>query len=287
MRNFTLTLFSFIALSLASLQSSAQCPNASGMVATPLTGGSNCFMYVQFAIPNSNVSLYNAGGTFLGQGTADASGRAVVIYPCASGPVTGVLSILLSTGASCAVVNIANPATLPVKLTSFNGTITTQGTLLKWATSYEFNNAKYIVEKSVDGTNYQPIGEVGAIDNVLATKNYSFTDAAFRSGDAAYYRLKQVDIDGRFTYSKVVYVNGSKSGSVKVKIFPNPFVNEIQVTGISSAEMNKGNIRLYNVTGAQVDFQISGANAIQVADNLPAGLYILKVKDAAYKIMKN
>jgi hypothetical protein len=289
MRNFTLTFLFCAFLSAFSISSSAQCPNASGMVATPLSGGTNCFMYVQFALPNSNVSLYNGAGTFLGQGNADAAGRAVVLYPCASGPVTGVLSIVLATGVSCSVVNIANPATLPVKLTGFNGTITPQGALLKWATSYEFNNAKYVIEKSATGANgsYQPVGEVAASTSELASKNYSYTDASFKSGDAAFYRLKQVDIDGTSTYSKVVYVNSSKTGGVKLKVFPNPFVSEVQLVGISAADLNKNNVRLFNSTGAQVQFKISGSNAIQVDENAPSGVYILKVKDAAYKLIKN
>ena len=161
--------------------------------------------------------------------------------------------------------------------------------MLKWATSYEFNNAKYVIEKSATGANgsYLPVGEVAASTSELASKSYSYTDVTFRSGDAAYYRLKQVDIDGTSTYSKVVYVNGSKSGSVKIKVFPNPFVSEVQLVGISAADLNKNNVRLFNSTGAQVNFSISGSNAIQVDEHAPAGVYILKVKDAAYKLIKN
>ncbi|HTE31683.1 MAG TPA: T9SS type A sorting domain-containing protein [Chryseolinea sp.] len=288
MRNFTLVFLSVFALLTISTQSQAQCPRPAGMTAAVLNGGgTNCFVFVQFAIANSNVSVYNASG-FVAQGSANAMGTAFIVFPCSSGPITGVLSVVLPAGTpSCTTVTISTPITLPVKLTSFTGKITAQGTELKWSTSYELNNSKYVVEKSADARNYTAVGEIAASESTLEVKNYSFTDGSFKATDIAYYRLKQVDIDGHFTYSKVIYVNDSKSAAGKISLFPNPFSNEIQITGISSADINSSNVRLYSAFGAQLKFELSGSNAIKVDASLPTGMYILKIKDKAYKIFKN
>lgn len=281
MRNFTLGFFAL----LASVAVSAQnCPKPQGMVATGFNLNGNCFMFVISAIPNSNVTIFSDVNGLIGTGTADANGEVVIPYTCASGPVTSVLS-LLPNGNYCNVVTISNPITLPVKWSSFNTKVVPQGVLLSWATSYEFNNEKYFIEKSTDGRNYKVIGELAGSENGVANRAYSFTDGSYTSGAIAYYRIRQVDLDKAFTYSKVVYVNTSKNAG-PVKIFPNPFVNEIQLTGISSAEINRGNVKLYSVAGTQVNYEISGSNAIRIND-APAGVYLLMVSGKTFKLLKN
>lgn len=292
MRNFTLVFLSVFALVAVSTSSKAQCPFPTGMTAAVVQlggSGATCGVIIQRAIPNSNVSIYNASSSpYIAQGTADANGTVFISFPCSLGPITAVLSTVLPSGnPSCTTVSISAPITLPVKLTGFSGKITAQGVDLKWATSYELNNSKYVIEKSADGRSYQSIGEVAASESTVSDKNYSYLDAGFSAGDIAYYRLKQIDIDGKSTYSKVVYVNDSKSGNLRVSLFPNPFTSEIQIAGINSAEINTNNVRLYSAFGAQLKYELSGSNAIKVDAGLPTGMYILKIKEKAYKIFKN
>lgn len=285
MRNFTFLFLCNFAFSVFAFKSNAQCPTPAGMVATSLQFNGNCYMLVQAAIPSSNVSIYNGTG-YVAQASASAQGIALVPFPCSANPITAVIS-LAAGGNFCNTVSISLPITLPVKIISFTSQITAQGVLLKWTTSYELNNSKYVIEKSDDGRTYQTIGEKAGSENSFTDKNYQFSDINFKTGDIAFYRLRQVDIDGKSSYSKVVYVNNSKAGGQVVKIFPNPFINEIQVAGISSANLNKGNIRFYNSTGGQVSFELSGSNAIKVSPDLPNGLYFLTIKGSAYKILKN
>lgn len=281
---FTQSLLLAAVFTALTVQSKAQCPNPGGMQGNSLTLAGNCYFYVQFAIPNSNVSIYNAGG-YVAQGTANATGAVLIPYACAAAPITGVVSI--GPGGFCTNVNIASPITLPIKLSSFTAHLASNGVLLKWETSYEINNEKYIIEKSTDGKNFHSIGQVAGAVNSIEKNNYDFSDGGFLSGDVAYYRLKQIDIDGGFTYSKVVYVNSSDSRGQVVRVGPNPFVSEIQLIGINSASLNKNNIKLHNITGVQVDFEFSGANAIRVSPSAPSGMYFLTVNGVAYKIMKN
>ncbi|MET0638354.1 MAG: T9SS type A sorting domain-containing protein [Chitinophagaceae bacterium] len=281
MRNFTL---GFIALLSTFAASSQSCPTPNGMIAIGIKQSGGCFMFVQNAIPGSDVFLFSRNTGLIAQGVANASGNATITYACASGPVDNILSRLPS-GAYCDQFTITQQAVLPVKWSSFTTRIVSQGVQLNWSTSYEFNNEKYYVEKSTDGQNYKVIGEVESDGDALETSSYQFTDGSYSSGAVAYYRIRQVDIDRTATYSKVVYVNTSKT-SGPVKIFPNPFSNEIQLTGINSAEITKGNVKLYTVAGTQVNYDISGSNAIRI-NNAPAGVYILVVNGKSYKLLKN
>jgi len=285
MRNFTRILLSLFAGTAVSTSAIAQCATAQGMTATPLLYEGNCMMLVQFAIPNSNVSIYNANG-YVAQANANAQGIVAVPYDCSLAPITAVLSVYGQQ--ICDDATISTAATLPVKYTYFRSEVVAGGVDLKWATSYEFNNQKFVVEKSKDGKNYVEIGSIAGAENSTAEKAYSFLDVDFQRGGSAFYRIRQVDFDGRSEYSKVVFVDTRNSGSDKVKIFPNPIQgNEpVQISGINSADLNKGNIRVFNVTGNLVGFKMAGSNAIQLDENAPTGLYIIRVLDQSFRLMK-
>ncbi len=193
-----------------------------------------------------------------------------------------------TNGDICTNVTISTPATLPVKYNYFRSQLITAGVELQWATSYEFNNEKFVIEKSTDGRNYAEVGTVGGAENSTTEKAYSFVDANFKKGEAAYYRIKQVDFDSRSEYSKIIFVDTRKSGSDKVKIFPNPITgNEaIQISGINSADLNKGNIRVFNTTGNVVGFKLAGTNAIQLDENAPTGVYIIRINEQSFTVLK-
>ena len=286
MRNFTQRLMTLLAAVAFTLSVNAQCPTPQGMTATPLTFSGDCFLLVQFAIPNSNVSIFNANG-YVAQGSANPQGTVAIPFDCALGPITAVLS-LGAGGIICDDVTISTPATLPVKYNYFRSELISGGVNLKWATSYEFNNQKFVIEKSLNGSDYVEIGTVAGSENSTSEKAYQFLDGNFRRGEAAFYRIKQVDFDGRFEYSKVVFVDTRNSGSDKVKIFPNPIQgNEpIQISGINTADLNKGNIRVFNMTGNVVGFKMAGTNAIQLDENSPTGVYIIRVLDQSFRIVK-
>lgn len=285
MRNFTRILFSLLAGTVLTFSAKAQCATAQGMTATPLTYNGSCIMLVQFAIPNSIVSIYNANG-YVAQGTANAQGIVAVPYSCSFSPITAVLSVYGPQ--LCDDVTISTPATLPVKYNYFRSELVAGGVDLKWATSYEFNNEKFVVEKSLDGRNYTEIGTVAGSENSSSQKAYSFLDATFQRGGSAFYRIRQVDFDGRSEYSKVVFVDTRNSGTNTVKLFPNPVQgNEpLQIFGINTADLNKGNIRVFNVTGNAVGFKMAGTNAIQIDETAPTGVYIVRILDQSFRVLK-
>lgn len=283
-KNFTLSLLLAVTFSAFTFSSQAQCPTTNGMTGTSLRFNGNCYFFVQFAIPNSNVSIYNASG-YVGEAIANNQGSVLLPFNCAAAPITAILSF--GPGGVCTNYNISAAITLPIKLSSFTANIAGNGVLLEWETSFELNNEKYVIEKSTDGKNYLSIGTVAGAINSLEKNNYSFTDANYVDGEEAFYRLRQVDIDGRSSLSKVAYVNNSDSRTKAVRIAPNPFSSEIQLIGIKATSVNRNSIRLHNIAGAAVDFEISGSNSIRVSPSAPSGMYFLTIDGTPYKIMKN
>lgn len=220
-----------------------------------------------------------------------ASGSASFFYDCA-GP--GIHHILVkrvvggSTIEQCQITNIIAPAPMPMKLTSFNGRLENETNVdLSWTSVIEFDSYQYQIERSADGKNYVKVGTIKAAGASNETIKYGFKDPLPGSG-AFYYRLKQVDIDGKFEYSKSVYVNSKKGSSVVTKVFPNPFTSEVQLIGATSADLNMpGNVKVFNLTGQMIKWRITGANAIAIDESAPKGMYLIKIGETTHKLLKN
>jgi hypothetical protein len=261
------------------------CPGA----AYPYRYPTSCYVLIVGSTPNADVNLYGGDGTVRinllapGMDKTDASGAATVFFDCNSSVVA--ITLTTSTG-GCALFAIAAEANLPIKLKSFTAAVVGGSTAsLKWTSALESNSSHYEVEKSTDGKNYTVIGTVRAAGNSYVDLNYTFSDSKLST--ASFYRLKMVDIDGNTGYSKVVYVNTGAGGTSTLSVFPNPFRSEIQLKGVSAAEVNKQNIKVFNVSGKEVGYRINGSNSILIDAGLPQGVYILRVKDQTYKLFKS
>jgi hypothetical protein len=165
--------------------------------------------------------------------------------------------------------------TLPVELMSFDAQNTTEGkTHLTWATASEHNNEGFEIEKSTDGTRFEKIGFVAGAGNSNQKKEYAFEDAsAFeRSVQVVYYRLRQVDHDGAFEYSKIVSVKNIP-GNTSIKIYPTT------TTGLLTVEAEGASVDLVTVLN-QVGKVVLTAQKVSRVDMsaLPAGLYHVQVQ---------
>ncbi|MFZ1799483.1 MAG: T9SS type A sorting domain-containing protein [Chitinophagaceae bacterium] len=99
--------------------------------------------------------------------------------------------------------------TLPVTFLNFDGVLQNQSAHLTWSTANEINDKGFEVQKSMDGQTFTDIGFVNGQGNSTTVNNYNYTDPKILSG-SNYYRLKQIDNDGRFTYSSVIKLDYSK-----------------------------------------------------------------------------
>ena len=158
---------------------------------------------------------------------------------------------------------------LPIELISFVGKRTATGNLLTWATASEKNNQFFEVQRSRSGTQFLQIGTLIGQGNSTSITAYAFTDTA-NSDDAMYYRLKQIDFDGKFTYSPIILIE-NKNIPAEFIIFPNPCSSEnVHIRLSSSIEK----LAIYNVLGDLV-YEVVAANQECSFKPKASGVYII------------
>ncbi|KAA3437491.1 T9SS type A sorting domain-containing protein [Rufibacter hautae] len=176
---------------------------------------------------------------------------------------------------------IGNP--LPVTLTRFEGASRSGAVVLAWSTASEKNNDRFEIERSINGKDFKKVGEVKGNGNSSATVDYSYTDRNAASG-TVYYRLRQVDFDNAFEYSKVIAVShaATASNNAAVSVYPNP-VSDGRVS-IRFQDQVKGSatVRLVDVSGRVLHTQevasVEGEIALNLTSlNLKAGIYLISV----------
>ncbi len=184
--------------------------------------------------------------------------------------------------------------TLPVVLTPLKGYYSKGVSHLYWSSLQESNSSHFEIERSSDGINFYQIGKVVAQSSSDKVVDYSFDDLKSNAG-LNYYRFKLLDKDRQFQYSNVTVVNVNIKGVDVTGIYPGPFIDKINVT-ISSEAQIQSKIDLFDNTGKLLISQQAVLNkgvtnlTVDNLNNLGKGLYIIKVQagDAIVvkKIMK-
>ena len=171
--------------------------------------------------------------------------------------------------------------TLPVKLAEFKVTGKATGVTLSWKTSAELNSSHFDIERSGDSKIWSTQGSVQAAGNISVDQNYSFTDASPNSG-TNHYRLKIVDIDGKFDYSVIKSVSFSSS-ALNVVAGPNPASSYLNIN-VSAPGNEPFRLRLINRSGQVVLDQKYAAsdNRLQLSvSNYADGTYFLEVTNSS------
>ncbi len=182
---------------------------------------------------------------------------------------------------------LTNPtaSVLPVQLGSFKTWLYNNNAYLQWVTENEENTSRFIIERSLDGNNFEAIGQVGAVGNSIVTSNYEYIDnqIGLLSSQVVYYRLRIVDIDGQIAYSAVTNIRLIGIAG-RVTISPNPVagIAKLTVNAIAAGNMQW---KLFDNTGRLI-MQGNGAlhKGQNVTDihlrNIPAGIYYMQVNAA-------
>jgi len=174
-----------------------------------------------------------------------------------------------------------------VGLISFTANKVSDGVSLKWETSYEHNNGKFIVERAGEDQKYVDIGSVDGRGNSTNKNTYYFKDNTPLSGNN-YYRLKQVDYDGKTEDSKIITINFSGL----ISVYPNPADKNLVIHfGDNSPSDSKVNIRFVNALGKVISEQNPTINKSEnqiILENLPTsnGVYYLEILYQNYKTVK-
>jgi hypothetical protein len=195
-------------------------------------------------------------------------------------------------GAGSPAINTANwriddlslslSTALPVTLISFKATLNErQQATLKWATASEFNNDFFEIERSKNATDFESLGKIVGRGTVQGQNDYTFTDEVPLKG-INYYRLKQVDYDGQFSYSRLSSV--IKDGDGTISLFPNPTANVLKINFEDADQIE--NVTFYNAFGRVVKTVSGKQDKYEVAD-LPTGKYILQIRLADGREVRN
>ncbi|WP_198664736.1 discoidin domain-containing protein [Lewinella sp. IMCC34191] len=185
----------------------------------------------------------------------------------------GIYSVAVSNG-SCTSepvsVNavVIGSAVLPVELFYFEGNVENQQVHLSWGTMIDESTRGFEVERSSDGSHFEKIGFVLGGRDLFGSQDYTFTDAPPSSG-TVYYRLRQVDNDGGYAYSRVLSYR--LSAQVTARLFPNPVHSgaTLKLQGLSRGTIT---LEVIDARSLRVFREEIAANAV-IAHNLNFGTY--------------
>ncbi|MCI4667036.1 MAG: T9SS type A sorting domain-containing protein [Bacteroidia bacterium] len=186
------------------------------------------------------------------------------------------------------------PAFLPVEWQDISVSYENGAGVIQWSTSQEINHDHYEVERSLDGKSFGFVAEVNNPSNTNGNlKSYSYTDFAIQLNEnrSIYYRIKQVDIDGKSSLSQVLQL------STEIQELPlsfsvaNPVIGQNLSLNISSNETGQGEISLLDSQGKMVyknSISINrGRNSRVISLNtLPSGMYVVELKANGKKLSK-
>ena len=165
---------------------------------------------------------------------------------------------------------------IPVTITDFVASKQNESVLLKWYATFETSFKQYDIERSTDAVHFNKIASEAGRN--LA--NYSYTDNKLPSGSIVYYRLKMIDIDGSFNYSKTIAVRLNNNFS-NALVYPNPTMGALQIK-LTEAIATNTTLIVTDVTGRLVKQQniMKGAFSINLdAKSLTNGRYFIKIND--------
>ena len=178
-----------------------------------------------------------------------------------------------------------NTNPLPVNLLSFTGNIRNNDAILNWQTASERNTAEFVLERSLNTTNFERVTSIRAAKNSNSLKKYNYIDAdVFNRNNSAYYRLKMIDVDGKFTYSNVVALNKGTTVSTPT-VYPNPFRDNLL---LQHAQAGK-TVHVFNIAGKQIitiDVKQDGDVTLSELNALTAGIYFVKIDNTTIKVVK-
>lgn len=170
---------------------------------------------------------------------------------------------------------------LPVNLISFQGVKNNAQVQLDWKTLNETNVLRFEIQRSANGTTFEALGTTNAVSNNQAVNSYSYTDIQPLNG-VNYYRLRIVDNDGKFTYSKVLLIRSDAQVKQSISIYPNPAVSQATLS-FKSEQQGTAVVTILNMKGAVISRQpvqvIRGENAISLngVSTLVPGVYNVQV----------
>lgn len=177
-----------------------------------------------------------------------------------------------------------NCTILPVEFSSLTAECDGGKPVLHWKTETEHGNSGFFVQRSTDAADWKDIGWVNGAGNSTQTISYTFTDIEPLAGRMAFYRLRQIDMDGAEELTEPVYVKDCMSRGPELRVIPNPVEDKatLRLSGITGGEVS-GTVEFADAFGRTVRTERvtlgneSGPVTVDVG-RLPGGLYTVTLR---------
>jgi uncharacterized repeat protein (TIGR01451 family) len=233
----------------------------------------------------------SAGGALASGETYEIQFKVTVNNPGTGNHVPSIMNIARIKAQSDANVDFVDDGTaiinpdngpLPVTMVSFTASLFQDNKVkLEWSTSMEINCSKYKIERSLNGNLFYEVAAISGSGTTSLFHSYSFIDdVSSATGPTVYYRIKQLDIDAKGSYSKVLPVTLKKTNR-RITISPNPFTSYLNI----NMEWNSSEVitaKVINVQGKEVVSKSipmrKGSNYVSINElsKLPAGNYFIQ-----------
>lgn len=179
---------------------------------------------------------------------------------------------------------LAHSSFAVVMFDSVSGIQSSNYIMVDWQTSSELNNDYFTLERSLDSINYTTVGSVVGIGNSSMINRYSYTDSSVTSGQTYYYRIKQTDLDGSFSYSDTIRMSVDISSQVStlpsfdVQLYPNPSTNDFHLI-LDGSNNLPCSIKIFDSKGRLVRsiYGVISNEVVIPRQDLENGIYFLRI----------
>jgi len=180
-------------------------------------------------------------------------------------------------------MQICQSIVLPVTILSFDAKYAAANNVkVSWSTTDEVNASYFVVERSSNGSDFTEVAQVNASESANPVHNYNINDQLYNvNSNVVYYRLRIVDKDGKYNYSKIIPVKLDQPEN-SISVYPNP-VDNYAIVNLYSDKPGNGVVRLIDEAGRQILVKsfiaVSGNNNLTVDQlgHLPKGIYVIQV----------
>ena len=167
---------------------------------------------------------------------------------------------------------------LPLTLLNFSVTKQDNVALLAWQTSNEINTSHFNIQRSTNGTDFSTVGRVNAVVTSVSRHDYTYPDdiSSLQTGKV-YYRLQMVDNDGKFSYSKIVYI--TLLNSLQIRIYPNPAHGYFVIGNYDKMDVRTASVLVRDLMGRTFINQKFTNDTEQKIDigSLSKGMYMVSI----------
>jgi len=181
-------------------------------------------------------------------------------------------------------IRVTVSTVLPVELVYFSGKAVDEQVVLHWQTASESNNRGFEIQRSKDGTSWDEIGFIEGKGTTTEAQDYSFLDQS-PLPRINYYRLRQLDFDGKEAFSNIVSIDNRSTQSPGVQIYPNPADDIVNLVFDGFSE--EASVAIVDYSGKIVRSVTleKGRNVLQI-DDLDTGFYFVSILSKGERITK-